>query len=228
MKRILIIEDEIKVAQALKQGLEEEGYCASLATTGEEGFFLVTTEVFDVVILDLMLPGRSGLEVLEALRRRDDRTLVLILTACDALHDRILGLDSGADDYMVKPFAAAELLARIRVLLRRERVAQVFRMQVADLKVDLMAREVERAGQTIDLTSKEFDLLTYLMRNQGRFVTRDMIAREVWQETARATPLDNVIDVHVARLRKKIDKEMAEKLIHTVRGVGFMMKREKP
>jgi len=228
MKRILIIEDEIKVAQALKQGLEEEGYCASLATTGEEGFFLVTTEVFDVVILDLMLPGRSGLEVLEALRRRDDRTLVLILTACDALHDRILGLDSGADDYMVKPFAAAELLARIRVLLRRERVDQVFRMQVADLKVDLMAREVERAGQTIDLTSKEFDLLTYLMRNQGRFVTRDMIAREVWQETARATPLDNVIDVHVARLRKKIDKEMAEKLIHTVRGVGFMMKREKP
>ena len=228
MKRILIIEDEIKVAQALKQGLEEEGYCASLATTGEEGFFLVTTEVFDVVILDLMLPGRSGLEGLEALRRRDDRTLVLILTACDALHDRILGLDSGADDYMVKPFAAAELLARIRVLLRRERVDQVFRMQVADLKVDLMAREVERAGQTIDLTSKEFDLLTYLMRNQGRFVTRDMIAREVWQETARATPLDNVIDVHVARLRKKIDKEMAEKLIHTVRGVGFMMKREKP
>ena len=228
MKRILVIEDEIKVAQALKQGLEEEGYSASVATTGEEGYFLVTTDGFDVVILDLMLPGRSGLEILEALRRRDDRTLVLILTACDALHDRILGLDSGADDYMVKPFAVTELLARIRVLLRRERVDQVFRLQVADLEVDLVAREVERAGIRIDLTSKEFDLLAYLMRNQGRFVTRDMIAREVWHETTRATPLDNVIDVHVARLRKKIDMEAYEKLIHTVRGVGFTMKREKP
>ena len=226
MKHILVIEDEVKVAQALKQGLEEEGYAASVATTGEEGFFLVTTEVFDVVILDLMLPGRSGLEVLEALRRRDDRTLVLILTACDAVDARILGLDSGADDYMIKPFAVSELLARIRVLLRRERVDQVFRLQVADLEVDLVAREVVRAGQSIDLTSKEFDLLAYLMRNQGRFVTRDMIAREVWQETARATPLDNVIDVHVARLRKKIDKDTGEKLIHTIRGVGFMMKRE--
>jgi len=228
MKRILVIEDEIKVAQALKQGLEEEGYSASVATTGEEGFFLLTTDVFDVIILDLMLPGRSGLEVLEALRRRDDRTLVLILTACDALHERILGLDSGADDYMVKPFAVTELLARIRVLLRRERVDQVFRLQVADLEVDLVAREVERSGHSIDLTSKEFDLLAYLMRNQGRFVTRDMIAREVWQETTRATPLDNVIDVHLARLRKKIDKETSEKLIHTVRGIGFIMKREKP
>ena len=228
MKRILVIEDEIKVAQALKQGLEEEGYSASVATTGEEGFFLLTTDVFDVIILDLMLPGRSGLEVLEALRRRDDRTLVLILTACDALNERILGLDSGADDYMVKPFAVTELLARIRVLLRRERVDQVFRLQVADLEMDLVAREVERSGHSIDLTSKEFDLLAYLMRNQGRFVTRDMIAREVWQETTRATPLDNVIDVHLARLRKKIDKETGEKLIHTVRGIGFIMKREKP
>ncbi len=225
MKRILVIEDEVKVAQALKQGLEEEGYTARVATTGEEGFFLVTTEAFDVVILDLMLPGRSGLEVLEALRRRDERTLVLILTACDAVEERIYGLDSGADDYMVKPFAVSELLARIRVLLRRERGDQAFRLQVADLEVDLVAREVVRDGQPIDLTSKEFDLLAYLMRHQGRFVTREMIARDVWKETTRATPLDNVIDVHVARLRKKIDKDAVEKLIHTIRGVGFIMKR---
>jgi DNA-binding response OmpR family regulator len=197
-----------------------------MATTGEEGFFLVTTEGFDVVILDLMLPGRSGLEILEALRRRDERTLVLILTARDALEDRLTGLDGGADDYMVKPFAVSELLARIRVLLRRDRSEPAFRLQLADLEVDLVAREVFRSGENIALTAREFDLLAYLMRHQGRFVTREMIARDVWKETGRATPLDNVIDVHLARLRKKIDKDAREKLVHTIRGVGFIIRQE--
>lgn len=226
MKRILVIEDEIKIVQALKQVLGEEGYAVTTAVTGEEGFFLASTEAFDVVVLDLMLPGRSGLEILDALRRRDERTLVLILTALDTVDDRIQGLDRGGDDYMVKPFAIGELLARIRVLLRRGRADQTFHLQFADLELDLVAREVHLGGAPIELTSREFDLLSYLMRNQGRFVTRDMIARDVWKETVRATPLDNVIDVHVARLRKKVDQNTNEKLIHTIRGVGFIMKRE--
>lgn len=228
MKRILIVEDEMKVAQALKQALEEEGYAVSAATTGEEGFFLASTEAFDVVLLDLMLPGRSGMEILEALRRSDEQTFVLILTARDAVEDRILGLDVGADDYMVKPFAISELLARIRVLLRRGRADQLFHLQLADLELDLVAREVRRGGQLIDLTAREFDLLAYLLRHQGRFVSREMIARDVWKETTRATPLDNVIDVHLMRLRRKIDREADEKLIHTIRGVGFIMKKEEP
>jgi len=226
MKRILVVEDETKVVQALKQALEEEGYAVSAAMSGEDGFFLATTEAFDVVILDLMLPGRSGLEILEALRRNDEHTLVLILTARDTVEDRVLGLDVGADDYMVKPFAISELLARIRVLLRRGRTEQLFHLQLADLALDLVAREARRGEQLIDLTAREFDLLAYLLRHQGRFVSREMIARDVWKETTRATPLDNVIDVHLMRLRRKIDREADEKLIHTIRGVGFIMKRE--
>ncbi len=226
MHKILIVEDEIKIAQSLQQVLEEEGYGVSCAVTGEEGFFLINTEIFDVVILDIMLPGRSGLEILEALRRRDTQTLVLILTARDALEDRVAGLDSGADDYMIKPFAVSELLARIRVLLRRGRSEQVFQLQLAGLSLDLVAREARRDGQPLELTTREFDLLAYLLRHQGRFITRSMIARDLWQETTRATPIDNVIDVHMARLRRKVDKDFPEKLIHTIRGIGFIIKRE--
>ncbi|MFH2123217.1 MAG: response regulator transcription factor [Pseudomonadota bacterium] len=226
MHKILIIEDEIKIAHSLKQVLEEEGYSVSAAVTGEEGFFLINTDIFDVVILDLMLPGHSGLEILEVLRRRDQQTLVLILTARDTVEERISGLDCGADDYMVKPFAVSELLARIRVLLRRGRSEQVFRLQFAGLDLDLVTREVHRDGQPLDLTAKEFDLLTYLVRHQGRFVTRGMIARDIWQESMRATPLDNVIDVHMTRLRRKVDKDFPGKLLHTIRGVGFILKKE--
>lgn len=225
MHKILIIEDEIKIAHSLQQALETEGYSAQAVTTGEEGFFLINSDVFDVLILDLMLPGRSGLEILEALRRRDSQTLVLILTARDTVEDRILGLDCGADDYMVKPFAVSELLARVRVLLRRGRSEQVFQLQFAGLELDLVTREAQRDGQFLELTAREFDLLAYLMRHQGRFVTRGMISRDLWQETTRATPLDNVIDVHIARLRRKIDKEFAQKLLHTIRGVGFILKK---
>jgi DNA-binding response OmpR family regulator len=226
MHQILIVEDEIKIAHSLQQVLGAEGYAVSTAVTGEEGFFLINTEIFDIVILDIMLPGHSGLEILEALRRRDNQTLVLILTARDALEDRILGLDSGADDYMIKPFATSELLARIRVLLRRGRSEQIFQLQFAGLSLDLVTREAQRDGRPLELTTKEFDLLAYLLRHQGRFITRSMIARDLWQETIRATPMDNVIDVHMARLRRKVDKDFPEKIIHTIRGIGFIVKKE--
>lgn len=226
MHNILIIEDETKIARSLQQALESEGYRAQTAANGEDGFFLVTTEHFDVVILDLMLPGRSGLEILAALRRHDNRTLVLILTARDTVEERILGLDSGADDYMIKPFATSELLARIRVLLRRDRNEQSSQLQFADLTLDLITREARREGKLLELTAREFDLLAYLLRHQGRFVTREMLARDIWQETMRATPLDNVIDVHMTRLRRKIEHDFSGRLLHTIRGVGFILKKE--
>ena len=226
--RILVIEDEVKVARALKEGLESERYQVVVARNGEDGFFLANTETFDLVLLDLMLPGRAGLEILEACRRRDLQTPVLILTAKDAVEDRVVGLDSGADDYMVKPFAFAELLARIRALLRRGRTDQVLRLKAQDLEMDLVTHAVTRAGQVLDLTAREFELLEYLLRHQNQLVSREMLARDVWKETSRATPIDNVVDVHVARLRKKVDREFRTKLIHTVRGVGFTLRYGDP
>jgi DNA-binding response OmpR family regulator len=153
---------------------------------------------------------------------------VLVLTARDTLEDRVEGLDRGADDYLVKPFAFAEVLARIRALVRRGRVAEARRLAVADLEVDLVTRKVARAGETVELTVREFELLEYLLRHQGQVVSREALAREVWKETARTTPLDNVIDVHIARLRRKVDADQSIKLIHTVRGVGFMIREGEP
>jgi DNA-binding response OmpR family regulator len=222
--RILVVEDETKVAKALKEGLEAEHYEVTVARTGEEGFFLVSAQSFDLVVLDLMLPGRDGIEVLTTLRKRGLTTPVLILTAKDAVEDRVLGLDSGADDYLVKPFAFPELLARIRVLVRRGRPDQVLRLKIADLEMDLVTRRVARGGQSLPLTAREFDLLEYLLRHQGYVVSREMLARDVWKETERATPLDNVIDVHIARLRRKVDGPFEAKLLKTVRGVGFVLR----
>jgi len=224
--RILVVEDEAKVARALKEGLEREHYEVALARTGEEGFYLANAESFDLVILDLMLPGRDGLEILKTLRKRSVQTPVLVLTARDALSDRVEGLDAGADDYLVKPFAFPELLARLRALLRRGRGESILRFKVADLELDLVTRKVSRGGQALDLTGREFELLEYLLRHQGQIVSREMLAREVWKETARATPLDNVIDVHIARLRRKVDDPFPSKLIHTVRGVGFVLRED--
>lgn len=224
--RVLVVEDDAKVARALREGLESEHFDVEVARTGEEGFFLVNAQAFDLVVLDLMLPGRDGLEVLATLRRRGLQTPVLILTARDAVEERVAGLDSGADDYLVKPFAFAELLARIRALLRRGRSDRVLRLKVADLDMDLVTRRVSRAGRVLDLTAREHQLLEYLLRNQNQVVSREMLARDVWHETARATPLDNVIDVHIARLRKKVDQDFSTKLIHTVRGVGFSLREE--
>lgn len=224
--RILLIEDEAKTARAVQTGLRAEDFDAVIARSGEEGFFLLNAETFDLVILDWMLPGRNGIEILKAVRARGNKTPVLLLTARDTIEDRVLGLDSGADDYLVKPFAFAELLARIRALLRRAGDTDLLRKQIGDLALDVENRRVKRGAQEIPLTPREFDLLAYLMRHQGQTVTRQMLAKDVWREPHRATPLDNVIDVHVTHLRRKIDEGQRVKLIHTVRGVGFVLKEE--
>jgi len=226
--RVLVVEDEQKVAAALREGLEGEGYVVTVEHTGEGAFFRATTEPFDAVVLDVMLPGRDGLHILTALRERGLTTPVLVLTARDTLDDRVRGLDSGADDYLVKPFAFAELVARLRALLRRGRAADALRLSVADLDLDLGTRRVVRAGRAVELTAREFDLLHYLLRHDHQVVSRDTLARDVWNEAARSAPLDNVIDVHIARLRRKIDADHPVKLIHTVRGVGFMLSEGEP
>lgn len=226
--QLLVIEDEPKVAHALQEGLQAEGYEVSLAATGEEGFFLASSRGFDLIVLDVMLPGRNGLEVLSTLRRQNMGTPVLILTARDAVEDRVAGLDAGADDYLVKPFAFPELSARIRALLRRGKSEPVASLTIGRLEVDPVTRTVMREGDRLELTVREFELLEYLVRNKGRVVSREMLARDVWKEPGRATPLDNVIDVHVARLRKKLDDPFAVKLLHTVRGVGFILSEEIP
>lgn len=225
--KILVIEDDGKTAQAVRRGLEAEGYDAAVARTGEEGFFQLNAEAFDLVVLDWMLPGRDGIAILKALRARSAKPPVLLLTARDTVEDRVTGLDSGADDYLVKPFAFAELLARIRALMRRTARDEVLRRQVGDLVLDIQSRRVWRAGQEIVLTPREFDLLVYLMRYEGQVVTRQMLAQEVWREPNRATPLDNVIDVHLAHLRRKVDEGRRAKLIQTARGVGFTLREEK-
>ena len=224
--KILVIEDEAKTAQAIRRGLEAEGYDAAVVRTGEEGFSRLNSEAFDMVVLDWMLPGRDGIEILKTLRARSAKPPVLLLTARDAVEDRVTGLDNGADDYLVKPFAFAELLARIRALLRRTVPGEPLRKEVGDLVLDIRSRLVWRAGQEIVLTPREFDLLVHLMRYEGQVVTRQMLAQDVWREPNRATPLDNVIDVHLAHLRKKVDEGRWTRLIQTVRGVGFMLKEE--
>jgi DNA-binding response OmpR family regulator len=226
--RILIVEDEPKLAQALKQGLENEHYKVKVAETGEEGFFLVHAETFDLMILDLMLPGCDGLDALSALRRLSLMTPVLIVSARDTLEDRVRGLDAGADDYLIKPFAFAELLARVRALIRRGRTDEILRFKAADLVMDRVTHKVTRGGEILDLTVREFELLEYLLLHQDRAVSREMLARDIWLEVRRATPLDNVIDVHIARLRKKVDGTAKHKLIHTLRGVGFMLSEDTP
>ena len=221
--RILIIEDEKKVANALREGLEAEHYEVTTATTGEEGFYLASQGSFDVLLLDLMLPRRDGIDVLATLRKCGVQTPVLVLTARDAVEDRVIGLDQGADDYLTKPFAFSELLARIRALLRRGRMDQVLKLQHEDLEMDLVTHKVSRGPQTLELTAKEFELLEYLLRHSGTVVSREMLARDVWRATARATPLDNVIDVTIARLRRKIDDRHDKKLLNTARGVGYIL-----
>jgi DNA-binding response OmpR family regulator len=223
---ILLVEDETKVGSALSTGLRAEGYEIVWAQTGEEGFFHAGSRRFDLIILDVMLPGRDGIEVLDTLRKNGDKTPVLLLTAKDAIEDRVLGLDTGADDYLVKPFAFAELSARIRALLRRNQSDPSTTVTIAELEIDPLRRTVVREGQRIELTAREYELLEYLARHHGRVVSRDMLARDVWREGARATPLDNVIDVHIARLRRKVDDPFQTKLLHTVRGVGFTLSED--
>jgi two-component system copper resistance phosphate regulon response regulator CusR len=221
---ILVVEDEPKLASALKEGLEDERYQVSVAKSGEEGFYRLYSEPFDLLMLDVMLPGRNGFEVLAQLRKNGLGIPVLLLTARDSVDDRVHGLDSGADDYLVKPFAFPELLARVRALLRRGGTEKPGPMSLSNLVLDAACHSVSRNGTPIELTAREYELLEYLFRNQGSVVSREMLARDVWKETARATPIDNVIDVHVARLRRKIDDGFDQKLLHTVRGVGFILR----
>lgn len=226
--RVLVVEDEQKVANALREGLESERYEVAVEHTGEGAFFRLNTETFDIILLDLTLPGRNGLQILRTLRDRGVETPVLVLTARDTLEDRVIGLDSGADDYLVKPFAFEEMLARVRALLRRGRVSEAVHFTIADLDLDLVTRKVSRAGQAIDLTLREFELLEYLLRHEGHVVSRGTLARDIWKDTSPSTPLDNVIDVHIARLRRKIDLDYPMKLIHTVRGIGFVLREGEP
>ena len=223
---LLVVEDEKKVAGALREGLEGEGYSVVVEGTGEGAFsrLVAQYDTFDAVLLDLTLPGRDGLEVLSDLRRRGIETPVIVLTARDSLGDRVVGLDAGADDYLIKPFAFAELLARLRAVGRRGRATGVGRLSLDTLELDRTTRQVTRAGQPIELTAKEFDLLHYLAAHPRQVVSRDTLAREVWRETARSTTLGNVIDVHISRLRRKIDLEGQARLIQTARGVGFVLR----
>jgi two-component system, OmpR family, copper resistance phosphate regulon response regulator CusR len=224
--KVLIVEDEPKVGKALSEGLKANGYEVTLAQTGEDGFFLANSQQFDVIVLDVMLPGRNGIEVLKTLRKQGMQVPVLLLTAKDSVEDRVLGLDAGADDYLVKPFAFPELRARLRALLRRGKTETIVSFKLGTLEMDLTTRLVTRDAKHIELTVREFELLEFLLRNKGRVVSREMLARDVWKESNRATPLDNVIDVHIARLRRKVDDEFEPKLVRTVRGVGFMLSED--
>jgi DNA-binding response OmpR family regulator len=222
---ILIIEDDRKLSTALVSGIESAGYDVTTASSAEEGFFLVHSVRPQLLLLDLTLPHRNGLDILHQIRQEGIDLRVLILTSHNTIEDRVQGLASGADDYLGKPFSFAELLARIDALLRRFLPAkETSTKTIGDLVLDTRARRAERDGQHLDLTAREFDLLIYLVANRDRTVSREMLARDVWRENSRYTPIDNVIDVQMARLRKKIDDPFPVKLLQTVRGVGFCLR----
>lgn len=217
--RVLVVEDEPRIAEFISKGLTEAGYAVDVAHDGDEALDWVAVVDFDLIVLDVMLPKRDGIGVATTLRARNVATPILMLTARDAVDDRIRGLDSGADDYLAKPFAFGELLARLRALSRREPLVTNPTLQVADLTLDTTTRIVERQGQAIDLTNKEYALLEYLMRHPNQVLTRTMIAEHVWNyDFDNAT---NVIDVHIRYLRRKIDDPFESKLIQTVRGAGY-------
>jgi heavy metal response regulator len=221
--RILVIEDEKKVANFIKKGLEEEHYAVDTAYDGEEGLDLAEANEYDLIVLDLMIPKIEGLEVLKTIRGKKNNTPVLVLTAKNTVEDIVKGLDAGCDDYLTKPFAFMEFLARVRALLRREKKDKEPLLRIGDLTLSLVTHKVTRKEKEIELTSKEYALLEYFMRNPDKVLTRTMISEHVWDY--HFDSMTNVIDVYVNYLRKKIDKDFEPKLIHTLRGIGYMMKR---
>jgi two-component system copper resistance phosphate regulon response regulator CusR len=223
--RLLVVEDEAKTGDYLKQGLSEAGFQVSLARNGLDGHHLAMTELFDVIILDVMLPYVSGWKILQSLREADNKTPVLFLSARDSIDDRVKGLELGADDYLIKPFAFAEVLARVRTLIRRGAVQTVDDILiVADLEMDIPKRKIQRAGKRILLSNKEFSLLELLLRREGEVLPRSLIASQVWDMNFDSDT--NVIDVAIRRLRAKVDDDFTIKLIHTVRGMGYKLEVE--
>jgi len=222
--RVLVVEDNPDVAASLRQGLLKHGFAVDLAADAEQGYSFTATGAYDVLVLDSMLPGGDGLDLLRRLRARGVAAPAIFLTARAALGDRIAGLDAGADDYLVKPFSFAELLARIRAVLRRGGDVAPPVLQVADLRLDPAARVVERGGRRIDLSAKQFALLEYLMRHAGQVVSRSMVLEHVWD--FEFDGLTNVVDVHINRLRNKVDRDFGMPLIHTLRGVGYVLRAE--
>ncbi|MCX5696955.1 MAG: response regulator transcription factor [Candidatus Omnitrophica bacterium] len=220
--RILVVEDEKKVADFIRRGLKEEGYAVDVAYDGEEGYFLAGTNPYDLIVLDLMLPKQDGLSLCRSLRQDRLTTPILMLTAKDAVKDKVAGLDSGADDYLTKPFAFEEFLARVRALLRKKDNLASTLLKVDDLVLDTLSRKVIRGGKEISLTHKEYSLLEYLVRNKGTVVTRTMISEHVWDISFDT--LTNVIDVYINYLRRKIDRGRKKELIHTLRGSGYILK----
>lgn len=220
--RILLIEDETKIASFIKRGLKEAKFVVDVAKDGEEGLFLAEINPYDLVLLDIMLPKKNGIVVCKELREKKIDTPVLMLTARHAVQDRIAGLNAGADDYLSKPFAFGELLARVRALLRRQRIEKTDVRRVADLELNLLNHEVKRGSKNISLTTKEFAILEYMMLHANQLVTRTMISEHVWEENYQG--MSNVIDVHIQSLRRKVDDGFAKKLIHTVRGTGYILK----
>jgi two-component system copper resistance phosphate regulon response regulator CusR len=219
--RVLVVEDEQKINRSVCQALREEAYAVDAAHDGDQGEELALINEYDLIILDLMLPKKSGIALCRGLRERGIGTPILMLTAKDSLEDRVIGLDSGADDYLVKPFFMDELLARARALLRRDTTVKSTRLQLADLVVDTSSHRVTRAGAPIDLTSKEYAMLEYFIRNPDQVLTRTMISEHVWDEEFDS--LSNIIDVYIRRLRKKIDEGFQPRLLHTIRGSGYLL-----
>lgn len=225
--RVLVVEDDLKVAGAVRDALVQAGYDVTVVSNGEEGLAAGLAQTFAVIVLDVMLPGMNGFAVVRRLRDRAVATPVLLLTARDGLSDRVDGLDAGADDYLVKPFALPELLARLRALSRRAN-GSAGRIAFADLEIDRLNRRATRSGRDLSLTPKEFDLLSYLLLQAGQTVSREMLARDVWGQDSRDAYLDNVIDVHLTRLRRKVDHGGGPRLIHTIRGLGFTLRETEP
>jgi len=222
--QVLLVEDDEKLAMLVRAGIETNGGNVLRAGTVEDALRLLHLHAFDIVVLDIVLPGKGGLQLLHCMRTNQMQTPVLILTCRDTISDRVAGLEAGADDYLAKPFAFPELLARIRVLVRRHQPRTGGSLKCADLEIDVKTHTATRAGVSLNLTFREFQLLQYLCQMQGCVVSREMLARDIWKETSRYTPLDNVINVQIARLRQKVDGNSSHKLLHTIRRVGFVLR----